>query len=299
MPADVTNPLDKAPKIGKSWSIKGQVMASNKKKQNIHTKANERLAEYEARKAQAEVSKKRNLSDNKRAIVLSVATLLVAGLLQLAYFGFGPGHVNAAASASPTASSTSTASPTPTQSSAAPAKNSALVPNPALAKSKTWSGTMTLAGKPLGISLDGKAAPQAVANFITLAKRGFFNGISCHRLTTAGIFVLQCGDPKGDGTGGPGYNWGPIENAPADALYKTGVLAMARVGNNASSMGSQFFIVYKDSPIPSDSVGGYTVFGKVTSGLSVVTGIAKGGVVGGGQDGKPLLGAKLGAISLK
>ena len=110
---------------------------------------------------------------------------------------------------------------------------------------------------------------------------------------------MQCGDPKGDGTGGPGYNWGPIENAPTDNLYKTGVLAMARVGNNASSMGSQFFIVYKDSPIPADSVGGYTVFGKITSGLNTVTKIAAAGVEGGGSDGKPALEAKLGAISLK
>jgi peptidyl-prolyl cis-trans isomerase B (cyclophilin B) len=64
-------------------------------------------------------------------------------------------------------------------------------------------------------------------------------------------------------------------------------------------MGSQFFIVYKDSPIPADSVGGYTVFGKVTSGLSAVTKIAKAGVAGGGSDGKPALEAKLGAINLK
>ena len=158
---------------------------------------------------------------------------------------------------------------------------------------------MNVAGTDLGIQLDGKSAPQAVANFITLAKQGFFNGLNCHRLTTEGIFVLQCGDPNGDGTGGPGYNWGPIENAPVDNIYKTGVLAMARVGNNASSMGSQFFIVYKDSPIPADSVGGYTVFGKITSGLEAVTKVAAAGVAGGGSDGKPALQAKLGAISLK
>ena len=131
---------------------------------------------------------------------------------------------------------------------------------------RVWSGTMNVAGSDLGIQLDGKSAPQAVANFITLAKQGFYNGLNCHRLTTEGIFVLQCGDPNGDGTGGPGYNWGPIENAPADNIYKTGVLAMARVGNDAGSMGSQFFIVYADSPIPADSVGGYTVFGKITKG---------------------------------
>jgi len=262
-------------------------MASKKKHQNIHTSANAVLASYEAKQAQAQALAERKKADNKRAVVIGVAALAIAGLLQIAYFGFGPGHVD------PKAAATSSASPT------AAANNSKLVPSPALAESRTWTGTMNVAGTDLGIELDGKAAPQAVANFVSLSKQGFFNGLKCHRLTTAGIFVLQCGDPNGDGTGGPGYNWGPIENAPTDNVYKTGVLAMARVGNNASSMGSQFFIVYKDSPIPADSVGGYTVFGKVTSGLSAVTKIANAGVAGGSSDGKPALEAKLGAINLK
>jgi peptidyl-prolyl cis-trans isomerase B (cyclophilin B) len=260
-------------------------MASKKKHQNIHTTSNAKLADYEAKQAQAKAAVLRNKADNKRAIVLGISALVIAGLLQLAYFGFGPGHIDPKAAASPAPSATAT--------------NSRLVPSPAVAASRVWSGTMKVAGTDLGIQLDGKSAPQAVANFITLAKQGFFNGLNCHRLTTEGIFVLQCGDPNGDGTGGPGYNWGPIENAPVDNVYKTGVLAMARVGNNASSMGSQFFIVYKDSPIPADSVGGYTVFGKITSGLEAVTKVAAAGVAGGGSDGKPALEAKLGAISLK
>jgi peptidyl-prolyl cis-trans isomerase B (cyclophilin B) len=261
-------------------------MASKKKQQNIYTAANARLADYEAKQAQAIAATGRNKADNKRALLIASAALALAAVLQVSYFGFGPGH------------SVADAKVKATPSASAPA-NSKLVPSPAIAQSRVWSGSMTLAGTKLGIQLDGKSAPQAVANFISLSKNGFFNGLNCHRLTTAGIFVLQCGDPNGDGTGGPGYNWGPIENAPKTNLYKTGVLAMARVGNNASSMGSQFFIVYADSPIPADSVGGYTVFGKITSGLSAVTKIAKAGVVGGGQDGKPVLGAKLGAISLK
>ncbi len=262
-------------------------MASKKKHQNIHTSVNAKLVDYEAKQAQAQAAVARNKSDNKRAIILSVAALAVAGLLQIAYFGFGPGHVDSKANPSASASATPAAT------------NSKLVPAPALAEARTWTGSMNVAGTDLGIELDGKAAPQAVANFVALSKQGFFNGLRCHRLTTAGIFVLQCGDPNGDGTGGPGYNWGPIENAPTDNVYKTGVLAMARVGNNASSMGSQFFIVYQDSPIPADSVGGYTVFGKVTSGLDAVTKIANAGVTGGGSDGKPALEAKLGAINLK
>ena len=260
-------------------------MASKKKQQNIHVSSANKLADYEAKQAQASVAVARKKSDNKRAITFSIAALAIAGLLQLAYFGFGPGSSANDAGGSPSASTA--------------IENSALVPKPGVAEGRVWSGSMDLSGSQLDFQLDGKSAPQAASNFISLAKQGFFKDLSCHRLTTAGIYVLQCGDPNGDGTGGPGYSWGPIENAPSDDNYKTGVLAMARVGGNASSMGSQFFIVYQDSMIPSDSVGGYTVFGKITGGLDAVQKIASAGVVGGASDGKPALEAKLGAISLK
>lgn len=260
-------------------------MAAKSKHQNIHTNSAAKLAEFEAKQASAKAVVSRKKTDNKRAILLSVATLAIAGLLQFAYFGFGPGATSTTADASPSASPVAT--------------NSALVPKPGVAKGRVWSGSMELSGSQLDFQLDGKSAPQAASNFITLAQQGFFKDLKCHRLTTAGIYVLQCGDPNGDGTGGPGYNWGPIENAPADSIYKTGVLAMARVGGDASSMGSQFFIVYQDSMIPSDAVGGYTVFGKITGGLEAVQKIAAGGVEGGASDGKPALEAKLGSISLK
>ena len=142
-------------------------------------------------------------------------------------------------------------------------------------------------------------APQATANFIALAQAGYFEQISCHRLVTEGIYVLQCGDPNGDGTGGPGYNFGPIENAPAGDLYAEGVLAMARRGGDGSSMGSQFFIVYQDSTIPSDAAGGYTVFGKVTAGLEAVKAIAAAGTADGSTDGRPASEVKLGNVSVE
>lgn len=266
-------------------------MAAKSKHQNIQTTAAARLAEYEAKQADAQAAVLRKKRDNKRSVLLGVGALAIAALLQFAYFGVGPGSAKPQPSASASAAANATATPA--------AVNSALVPKPGVAKGRVWSGTLGLAGSELGIQLDGKSAPQAVSNFITLANQGFFKDLKCHRLTTAGIYVLQCGDPNGDGTGGPGYNWGPIENAPMDNIYKTGVLAMARVGNDASSMGSQFFIVYQDSEIPADSVGGYTVFGKVTSGLDSVLKIATAGVEGGASDGMPALEAKLGVISLK
>ena len=258
-------------------------MASKKKQQNVHTSVGAKLADYEAKQAQAAAVVALKRRDNKRSILFGVSALAIAGLLQLAYFGFGPGN------------SVEVSNPVPSTA----ATNSALVPKPGVSEGRVWSGSLELSGSQLDFQLDGKSAPQATANFITLAKQGFFKDLSCHRLTTAGIFVLQCGDPNGDGTGGPGYNWGPIENAPFDSIYKSGVLAMARVGGDASSMGSQFFIVYQDSTIPADSVGGYTVFGKITSGLDAVQKIAAAGVEGGASDGKPALEAKLGSISLK
>jgi peptidyl-prolyl cis-trans isomerase B (cyclophilin B) len=127
------------------------------------------------------------------------------------------------------------------------------------------------------IELDGKKAPQAVSSMVFLAKAGYFDGTKCHRLVTSGIYVLQCGDPTGTGTGGPGYSYGPVENAPKNDLYKAGTVAMARQGGNAESMGSQFFLVYKDSTIPSDAAGGYTVLGDITKGLDVVEKVAAGG----------------------
>jgi peptidyl-prolyl cis-trans isomerase B (cyclophilin B) len=150
----------------------------------------------------------------------------------------------------------------------------------------------------LELELDGVNAPQAVANFLALSEKGFYEGVSCHRLVTDGIFVLQCGDPSGNGSGGPGYNFGPIENAPADDTYVTGSLAMARVGGDGSSMGSQFFIVYQDSRIPSDAAGGYTIFGKITSGLDQLEPVISAGVEGGASDGPPAVKTSLGAIKL-
>lgn len=184
------------------------------------------------------------------------------------------------------APATAGASDTPTAPGASPADapsatTDALVPDPALAEARTWTGDIALSQGDIGISLDGALAPQAVANFVTLAQKGFYDDTKCHRLTTTGIYVLQCGSPDGTGTDGPGYTWGPIENAPADGVYPAGTIAMARVSGDGSSMGSQFFLVYKDSTIPADTAGGYTVFGQITSGQDVLKAIADAGTTEG------------------
>lgn len=127
-----------------------------------------------------------------------------------------------------------------------------------------------------------KLAPATVTSEVFLADKGYYDMTPCHRLTTAGIFVLQCGDPTGSGTGGPGYTV-PDENLPAkdSTIYPAGTVAMANAGSGTS--GSQFFIVYEDSTLGPD----YTVWGKVTSGLDVVQSVAAAGVADGSSDGTP------------
>jgi peptidyl-prolyl cis-trans isomerase B (cyclophilin B) len=167
---------------------------------------------------------------------------------------------------------------------AAPTPSARTLPDLSLAEGRTWTSTLTTNVGDISLELDGAAAPQAVASFVTLAQDGFFDGTSCHRLTTSGIFVLQCGDPTGTGSGGPGYTFGPIENAPEGDLYPAGTVAMARSQNDAASMGSQFFLVYKDSVIPSDEAGGYTIFGRITEGMDVLQAVADAGTVEGGGE---------------
>jgi peptidyl-prolyl cis-trans isomerase B (cyclophilin B) len=221
-------------------------------------------------------------------VALLVVLVLAVGA-QLFFFNGGPGTPAPAASAS--------ATPTP---SAAAGANSGDVPPATLAEGRTWTGTLTLNDVPLGIELDGAQAPQGVSSTISLIKSGFYAGVSCHRLTTGGFDVLQCGDPAGDGSGGPGYSYGPIENAPADNVYPAGTLAMARQGGNAYSQGSQFFIVYNDTTIPADDAGGYTVLGRVTSGLDQLkTAITDAGVEGGGTDGKPVVPTTITAATIE
>ena len=250
-------------------------------------KNNDKLASFQAKqgiKVEREAIRRK---DNRLALIVSGAAVALAVAGQFLYFSVGPGFVAA------TEEVTSEPTPTPTQT------NSELVPDPAIAEGRTWTGSMNLNDQTLELELFGDLAPQATANFVSLAKDGYFEGVSCHRLTTAGIYVLQCGDPTGTGTGGPGYNFGPIENAPLDDMYGEGVLAMARVGQDGYSMGSQFFIVYGDSQILSDSAGGYTVFGKITSGLDAVKAIAALGTAAGASDGAPKNAVSLSGISVE
>lgn len=246
----------------------------------INNSAQNRLESYQAKQQLAQSKNQRARADNRFAILISAGAVALAIVGQLLYFSFGPGSIEET-------------------DAIEEVENSATVPSPELAESRLWTGTMQVGDANLELELDGVNAPQATANFISLSQEGFYDGVSCHRLVTEGIYVLQCGDPEGTGSGGPGYNFGPIENAPEGDLYQTGVLAMARVSGSDTSMGSQFFIVYQDSTIPSDAAGGYTVFGKITKGLDQLEPVIEAGVEGGASDGKPAVETLLGAIELR
>ena len=237
--------------------------------------ARERLRLYQARQGLHERQRRRRVRDNVvGGIVLVVVAALATGS-QLAFAGAqGSGKADASASA--------TATPTPS----ATAGNTGKVPSKSIAKDRTWTGTLTLnKDVRLGIELDGEKAPQATSVEIELIRQQFYNGTTCHRLAdSTGLQFLQCGSANGDGTGDAGFQYGPLENVPSDGQYAKGTIAIAR-SSSPYSQSTQFFIVTGDTTLDG-STGGYTVVGKVTSGLSdLVSKITSKGISDPGSDG--------------
>jgi peptidyl-prolyl cis-trans isomerase B (cyclophilin B) len=165
---------------------------------------------------------------------------------------------------------------------------------PAITIDKTATYTMdlqTTCGS-IPITMDAAKAPHTVNSFDFLVNKGYLDHTKCHRLTTQGIYVLQCGDPQGTGMGGPGYTI-PDENLKDPRLkgdtYPAGTVAMAnqfnaQTGEGKNSGGSQFFLVFQDSPLPAN----YTPFGTISkAGMKVLTKIAKAGENTGAGDGTP------------
>ena len=137
-------------------------------------------------------------------------------------------------------------------------------PKEQLDPAKTYVATVSTNCGDFEITLDAKRAPKTGGSFKALADEGFFDGTTFHRIVSG--FVIQGGDPKGDGTGGPGYS--VVEAPPQDLLYEKGIVAMAKTGAEAAgTSGSQFFVVTaEDAGLPPD----YALLGKVTSGQDVV-----------------------------
>jgi len=271
------------------------------KKDRQRKLARERMARQEVRRAQQ--AHKARIRAIAGGVVVVVAALAVGG-----YFLFGSGGGSSSASSDATASAK--ASP-----KASATNSAATVSEPAHSCTYTKSGTAARtvnrpATKPdyqasyqatiatnrgnIVINLANSKATCTVNSFVSLAKQSYFSNTKCHRLTTSGIYVLQCGDPTGTGTGGPGYAFAN-ENLTG-AKYTAGTVAMAHT-TAPNSNGSQFFLVYQNSTLPAD----YTPFGTITQGLPVIQAIAKVGSnnANGTGDGAPKESVVIKSVSIK
>jgi peptidyl-prolyl cis-trans isomerase B (cyclophilin B) len=220
----------------------------------------------------------------KRLVAVSAATLM--SLSVLAACGNERDNDAPDTATDPTSESTSEESAVETTPCEYPADGSepakAVEPPPAdaPASGEVEVSIATSAGD-IAATLDAAKTPCTVNNFVSLAQQSYFDGTECHRLTTQGIFVLQCGDPTATGTGGPGYTI--PDEVDGSETYAAGTLAMAKTPAPDSG-GSQFFMVYDDTPLPPD----YTVFGMVDeAGVKVLQEIAARGTVTGAPDGPP------------
>jgi peptidyl-prolyl cis-trans isomerase B (cyclophilin B) len=250
-----------------------------------------------ARQQQRRVSIRRKSRVRNSLIVVVVA--VVAASLGGAY---AAGAFDASKKTNAASSKAAAATPSASAPTAAPnpcAKPAAGKPGtkqwkkePALTIDKSAKYTLDLQTTcgAIPITIDAAKTPHTANSFKFLADQGFFDHTICHRLTTTGIYVLQCGDPKGTGEGGPGYTI-PDENLKAfgkadsagTVTYPAGTVAMANTGK-AHTGGSQFFLVYKASPLAPT----YTPFGTVSSaGMKVLTKIASAGENTGQGDGAP------------
>ena len=238
----------------------------------------------------------RRKANVRNSVIASVLGVIVVGSVvsyATGVFKNDDSKSNASAEVTPSATPSKAADPCEKAAEGA-VKSLSWKKEPAMTIDKSAKYEMTLATTcgDIGIALKTSAAPHTVNSFDFLASEGYFDHTKCHRLTTNGIYVLQCGDPKGTGTGGPGYTI-PDENLKDTTLkggvYPAGTLAMANQYNAQTKQGrntggSQFFLVYQDSQLPAD----YTPFGTISkSGLTVLKKIAAAGESTGQGDGAP------------
>jgi peptidyl-prolyl cis-trans isomerase B (cyclophilin B) len=243
----------------------------------------------------------RRKSRTRNSVIAAVLAVVVIGggaAWGLGAFNGSDKKSDAAANAKPSASASASASPSakapdPCAKAAAGKPTTAqwkTEPKMAIDKSAKYTFTLRTTCGTIPIALNAAKAPDTANSFKFLADKGFFDHTKCHRLVTNGIYVLQCGDPTGQGNGGPGYTI-PDENltalgkanAQGTVTYPAGTVAMANTGQPHTG-GSQFFLVYKDSPLAPS----YTPFGTIdAAGLKVLTKIAGAGESTGQGDGAP------------
>jgi peptidyl-prolyl cis-trans isomerase B (cyclophilin B) len=232
----------------------------------------------------------------RTSTIVGVAACVVVALAVGGFLVFSGGGKPASASATPTPSlsAPATAAPSPAAAAVAePARHCSYTANGTAARNAgfppatpdykaTYQASIVTNRGTVVIDLLNSKATCTVNSFVYLAAKNYFNGTTCHRLTSSGIFVLQCGDPTGTGSGGPGYKFAN-ENL-AGARYTAGTVAMANAGPGTN--GSQFFLVYRNSlSLPAS----YTPFGTVVKGLGIVQNVAKAGTdnANGAGDGHP------------
>ena len=259
--------------------------------------ARERYERREAREAERQRRTRRMAQWISGAVVLLVlAAIVTITVLKL--------NSNASAStkhtASPSLSASPSISPSPTPTgpvtsctytSSPPASRKVGLPPAKPDLKAAYQATIKTNRGDIVINLLNAKAPCTVNSFVYLAGKNYFSNTLCHRLTTSGIYVLQCGDPTGTGSGGPGYKFND-ENL-AGAKYPAATLAMANAGPNTN--GSQFFLVYKDTSLPPN----YTPFGTITAGLNVIQEVAKAGTANGSSDGHPKEKVVIKSVSIK
>jgi len=252
-------------------------VASSKREKELARMRAERQA---ARRAAA--AARRRQRNTVIASVVGVA-LIAAGAI-FAATQLGGREKDTLADASPSASPSASASLEPGTckytKSTQPASKKIPVnpPETDVETTQVFTVTLTTNVGPIEVELDTPKAPCTANNFRALTAFKYFDKTPCHRLTTQGIYVLQCGDPTGKGTGGPGYTFAD-ENLEG-ATYPKGTLAMANSGPGTN--GSQFFLVYKDTQLDPN----YTPFGTITKGLDLIEKVAAAGSTPEG-DGKP------------
>ncbi|MFD0258388.1 peptidylprolyl isomerase [Kitasatospora indigofera] len=268
------------------------MVTSEQRRRQLAREKYERQAER-----RAEAQKKARRRNSIIGAALAVVVLAGGGAVIGGVFDSGDTKDKTAQAAPTPTVADPTAAPTrkPVEGCTAPADGK---PNgkqwtaePALTVDTKAAYTATLdtnCGK-VTIALDAAKAPHTVNSFAFLSGEQYFDHVKCHRLTTDGIFVLQCGDPTGSGSGGPGYKFAD-ENLTG-ATYPAGTVAMANAG--AGTNGSQFFLVYKDTQLPPN----YTPFGKITGGLDTLQKIAAAGTLDGGSDGAPMADVTLNSVA--
>ncbi len=229
----------------------------------------------------------------QRLVIIGViaAVLVISGGIWLFV---SRGDSSTASDASSTDSSESAAPTTPCSypASGIAAKEVSAPTNLEPLNSGTVESTIVLNGQDVPVSLDRAGAPCGVNAFLSLASQGFYDNTECHRLTVSDqLKILQCGDPTGQGNGGPGYSF--ATEPPASGDYAVGTVALANAG--ADTNGSQFFIVYGPTTLSPE----YTILGKVTGqGMKVVDGIAAKGVQNNAQEGPPVETATIAKVTV-